>query len=61
MWLDETRHDRGYVATAQTMFELSADWYAGRLTEDWEPPDARTAQAIFAAHGLNGEFWSLTG
>lgn len=42
------------------MLELSADWYAGRLTEEWTPPDATGAEAIFAAHGLTGEFWRLT-
>lgn len=43
------------------MYDLSVDWYAGRLTEEWAPPDATEAEAIFTAHGLTGEFWRLTG
>ena len=48
------------MASAQTMYDMSVDWYAGRLTEEWTPPDATEAEAIFAAHGLAGEFWRLT-
>lgn len=43
------------------MYDLSVDWYAGRLAEQWTPPDAAEAESIFAAHGLTGEFWRLTG
>ncbi len=60
-WLEETGHQRGYAASAQTMYDLAIDWYAGRLDEEWNPPDATEAEAIFIAHGLNGEFWRLTG
>ena len=41
------------------MYELSQDWYAGRMEVDWEPPTAREAEAIFRRHGLTGEFWGL--
>ena len=47
------------MATAQTVFDLSRDWYAGRLDEDWEPLGPDEAEAIFARHGLTGEFWTL--
>lgn len=49
------------MASAQTMFALSTDWYAGRLTQEWKPPDTAQAEAIFAVHGLTGRFWRLTG
>lgn len=42
------------------MYDLSVDWYAGRLSEEWTPPDATGAEATFAAHGLTGEFWRLS-
>lgn len=58
-WLDRTGHARGYTASAQTMYELSRDWYANRMDEDWQPPSAEEAEAIFRRHGLTGEFWSL--
>jgi hypothetical protein len=41
------------------MYDLSADWYAGRMDEDWEPPTAEQAQTMFENHGLTGQFWSL--
>ena len=45
---------------AQTMFDLSRDWYRGRLEVDWSPPTAAEAEAMFAKHGLTGDFWALT-
>ena len=56
-WLTKTGHERGYVAPAQTFFEMSKDWYAGRMDQDWEPPTAEEAEAVFAKHGLTGDFW----
>lgn len=48
------------MATAQTMFDLSGDWYEGRMSEDWEPPSPEAAESMFTLHGLIGEFWKLT-
>jgi hypothetical protein len=42
------------------MFDLSRDWYAGRMSVDWEPPSAAAAEAMSARHGLTGPFWSLS-
>ena len=41
-------------------FEMSMDWYSGRMDEDWDPPTPDTAEAIFAKHGLTGDFWKLS-
>lgn len=46
--------------TVQATYDLSKDWYAGRMERDWAPPSAVEAEAVFRAHGLTGEFWSLT-
>lgn len=59
-WLLESGHDPGYVAPAQTLLEMSKDWYRGRMDEDWDPPTTEAAQAIFAKHGLTGDFWKLS-
>lgn len=59
-YLAITGTKRGYVATAQTMYDLSRDWYRTRMDEDWEPPTPEEAESIFATHGLAGDFWSLT-
>lgn len=58
-WLAETGEVRGEVVSAQTMFDLSRDWYAGRLEVDWSPPTAAEAEAMFNRHGLTGDFWAL--
>ncbi len=59
-WLDSTGSGKGYVASAQTMYDVSKDWYAGRMDEGWQPPTAEQAEQTFRRHGLSGEFWSLT-
>lgn len=41
------------------MYELSRDWYATRMDEDWEPPGPEAITETFARHGLTGEFWSI--
>lgn len=41
------------------MYEMSKDWYARRMDEDWQPPTLSEAEAIFARHGLTGPFWAL--
>jgi hypothetical protein len=47
--------------TPQALYDLGRAWYATRLDLDYEPATAAEAQAMFAAHGLTGAFWSLTG
>ena len=58
-WLQRRGHTRGATASPQTLYQLGADWYRTRLDVSWEPSTAREAEAIFARHGLVGEFWSL--
>lgn len=41
------------------MYDLSRDWYARRMDEDWEPATVDEAEAVFTKHGLSGPFWSL--
>ena len=50
----------GAAVDLQTVYELSIDWYRGRLAIDWARHDVRTATAILAAHGLTGPFWELS-
>lgn len=41
------------------MYDLSEDWYSDRMEEDWQPMSPDAAAAVFAKHGLTGDFWSL--
>jgi len=43
----------------QVVYDLGADWYRTRLDVDYQPLGAADATALFARHGLTGEFWSL--
>ena len=58
-WLRATGHEFGALITPQVLYELGRDWYATRMDLDWQPATAAEAMAMFAAHGLTGEFWSL--
>ncbi len=41
------------------MYELSVDWYRGRMDEAWMPLSAAEATDLFERHGLVGPFWSF--
>jgi hypothetical protein len=58
-WLKASGYDKGATVVPQTLYELGADWYATRLEVDWQPASPLEATALFAKHGLTGEFWSL--
>lgn len=58
-WLAASGFEFGAIASPQTAYDLGREWYATRLDPTWERPTAVAAQAIFARHGLSGEFWSL--
>ena len=44
----------------QAVYDLSLDWYRGRMSEAWEPFSPAEAEAILRRAGLTGEFWRLT-
>lgn len=58
-WLTATGRELGALISPQVLYELGRDWYATRLDLDWQPATAERASAMFAAHGLTGEFWAL--
>jgi len=58
-WLESRAYRKGAIVAPQTLYDLGADWYATRLDVDWKPASAEEATALFARHGLIGEFWSL--
>ena len=58
-WLEANRRALGVLITPQVLYDLGRDWYATRMDFDWQPVTAQQATAMFAAHGLVGDFWSL--
>lgn len=47
------------MASVQSFYDMSTEWYASRMQEDWEPPTPEEATALFARHGFDGPFWNL--
>ena len=41
------------------MYDLSVEWYRGRMDEAWMPLSAAEAEGLFRRHGLTGRFWSF--
>jgi hypothetical protein len=60
-WLLSHTYPRGAVVAPQALYDLGLAWYATRLDLDFEPATMQTAEAMFMAHGLTGEFWSFDG
>lgn len=58
-WLRETGHPRGAAVDVQVMYDLSVEWYRGRMDEAWMPLSSDEAAGLFARHGLTGPFWSF--
>ncbi|MDH3190845.1 MAG: hypothetical protein OEM39_09470 [Acidimicrobiia bacterium] len=54
-WLAANGKQRCHVASAQLMYDVSADWYANRTEFSWIRHDAAKARAILERHGLRGE------
>lgn len=59
-WLKARGLHLGAIVAPQVLYDLGRDWYATRMDLDWQPATAEQATAMFAAHGLVGDFWSLT-
>lgn len=58
-WLKRTGRELGALITPQVLYGLGRDWYGTRMDLGWQPATAAEATAMFTAHGLVGEFWSL--
>ncbi len=41
----------------QTLHDLGAEWYAGRLDVDFVPKTADEKRSLFVKYGLRGAFW----
>lgn len=54
-------HDlpRGATLSIPQLWEFAKDWYGGYLSAPWRKRSRAEAAALFAKHGLTGEFWKL--
>ena len=59
-WLRDNGKQKGFVRPLQAFYDMSKDWYAGRVEEDWDPFTPEQASELWARHGFDGSFWSLS-
>ena len=58
-WLDRHDHQRGYIMSLKTLWNLAAHWYEGRLDTPYIRRDPTQAADYFRSVGLHGPFWGL--
>lgn len=58
-WLARTGNERGYVMSLETLWNLAAHWYEGRLDTPYVRREPVAAADYFRSVGLSGPFWGL--
>ena len=59
-WSQVRGTPRGQVLSVEQQWRLARAWYAERLLPGSRRRTVEEAEAVFAAIGLTGPFWSLT-
>ena len=59
-WCAAHRHPVRPVMTMAQLWTLATTWYSTRLQENSRRPQPAEMRAIFAAIGLDGDFWDPT-
>jgi len=58
-WLTRTGNSRGYTMSLDTLWNLAAHWYDGRLDSPYIRREPAAAADYFRSVGLRGAFWGL--
>lgn len=58
-WCARHNLPRGAIIPLPRMWSFAADWYGTYLRAPWRKRSAEQVKALFAKHGLQGEFWQL--
>lgn len=58
-WLDG--REPGATTSVTKLSELAHEWWADRLSPEWQPHSRQQNQAILDRLGLTGAFWQLPG
>ncbi len=56
-WCRRRSHPRGPLVRLDQLWRLAVTWYASRLQVDSRRPAPSEMRGIFAALGLDGDFW----
>jgi hypothetical protein len=49
------------LVTVSQLSALARRWYRDRLSPDWQPRSRDASQALLAAVGMTGPYWTLPG
>ena len=60
-WCGFRNLPRGGTMSPEQCWRLARAWYADKLSPDWRRKTLDEAEAMLAAIGLTGPFWSLRG
>lgn len=54
-------HDlpRGASMSIPQLWDFASDWYGAYLSRPWHKRTREEVAALFAKHGLTGEFWEI--
>lgn len=58
-WTARHAPGSGYIAGAETVWDLARVWYGDRLRPDFRPHTREHNQSLLTERGLTGEFWRL--
>lgn len=59
-WCARHALPKGAVLSLPRLWSFASDWYGDYLRRPWRKRSPEQAQALFARHGLDGPFWSLS-
>jgi len=60
-WCAQWNRPRGGTLSQAQGWKLAQLWYGDRLSPQWRPLSAESAESVFREVGLVGEFWKLAG
>ena len=58
-WCHQHDLPHGASMSVPALWDFAKDWYGSYLSEPWRKRSPAEAAALFARHGLVGEFWQL--
>jgi alkylmercury lyase-like protein len=58
-WCARHALPRGAVLTMPALWAFASDWYGKHLDQPWRKRSLEEVRALFARHGLTGDFWTI--
>ena len=58
-WCERHGLPRGATMELDALWRFASDWYGAYIVEPWRKRSPWEVRALFARHGLTGEFWEI--